>query len=245
MTRLDLEAVSALAMKVDTVPRSDAPQRLPRYVGLERASGPVYTLGMRRLLASVLVLVLVTACSPGGAPPRSPDTAPPRAPGAPATSAGAPSGDPFAIEGTLEEESLPLLKPPVFDLNTMPLPAAPKGVPPAPPKCAEIAKRKGAGAIPAASCKDTAGAQNALDKALSEADPGRRDALLVDVEACAGLPVGLTRALRTELAPTECADVMAEPLASSPPKTMTGIVYHACDRAGIAMLFTGQRCFKH
>jgi hypothetical protein len=131
------------------------------------------------------------------------------------------------VEGTLEEESLPLLKPPIFELSTMPLPPAAKGVPAAPASCAAFAKRKAAGKTAAAACKEPAAARSALDAALSEADVARRDALLADLEACAGLPVGLVRALRAELAPTECGDAIAEPLAAAPPKTMSGAVYHA------------------
>lgn len=131
------------------------------------------------------------------------------------------------MEGTLEEESLPLLKPPIFELSTMPLPPAAKGVPAAPASCAAYAKRKGAGKTAAAACKDGPSAHAALDAALAETDVAQRDALLVDLEACAGLPVGLTRALRAELAPTECGDAIVETLAAAPPKTMSGAVYHA------------------
>jgi hypothetical protein len=184
--------------------------------------------GWRRAAMSLAVALLSAACGAGGSPPRTPDPAStPNTPGGTTLAPTAPAGDPFAVEGTLEEESLPLLKPPVFELSTMPLPPAAKGVPAAPASCGAFAKRKPAGKTAAAACKEPAAAHGPLDAALSEADVARRDALLADLEACAGLPVGLVRALRAELAPTECGDAIVESLAAAPPKTMSGAIYHA------------------
>jgi hypothetical protein len=179
------------------------------------------------------VITLLAACG-GTAPALPPPLVLPTATASPTSHVVAPPAapkDPFAIEGTLQEEWLPLLKPPVFDLKTLPFPAAPKGVAPAPAACDAFAKRA---AAKATKCKDAAATLAALDAALSEADPVKRDALLVDVEACPGLPVGLARALRAELAPVECGDRLVEPLLVAPPAGMTGAVYHALFGQGLA-----------
>ena len=182
---------------------------------------------------AVPVITLLVAC--GGTPVASP---PPRVlppvegPTPPAiTAPPAAPVDPFAIVGTLQEEWLPLLKPPVFDLKTLPFPPVPKGVAPAPAACDAFAKRA---AAKTTKCKAAAATMAALDAALSEVDPAKRDALLVDIEACPGLPVGLARALRAELAPVECGDRIVEPLLVSPPAGMTGAVYHALFGQGLA-----------
>ncbi|MEJ7730120.1 MAG: hypothetical protein WKG00_12975 [Polyangiaceae bacterium] len=100
-------------------------------------------------------------------------------------------------------------------------------MPAAPATGGAFARPKPAGKPARAACKEPAAARGALDGALADADVARRDGLLADLEACAGLPVGLVRALRAELAPTECGDAIVEPLAAAPPRTMSGAVYHA------------------
>src|SRR6185369_4001571 len=84
--------------------------------------------------------------------------------------------------------------------------------------------RKGAGT---AKCADGPSALAALDAALGEDDPGARDRALVDLEACAGLPGGAVRAIRIELAPTECGDAIAEPWLKAPPPGANGHMHYA------------------
>ncbi|MDI3291719.1 hypothetical protein [Polyangium sp. 15x6] len=111
---------------------------------------------------------------------------------------------------------------PKFDLVITPLPAAPKGLAAAPKACDAFVKRKPA-ATPV--CAERAQALEALDKALAEGNADKRDAALAGLESCGGLPPGLTRALRAELAPTACADVILEPVIAAPPKGIDGGVY--------------------
>lgn len=49
-----------------------------------------------------------------------------------------------------------------------------------------------------------------LDHALAREDAVERDRELVQLEACSVVPLGWTRALRAELAPAECADVLVQ-----------------------------------
>jgi hypothetical protein len=122
----------------------------------------------------------------------------------------------------LREEPASLLQPGAGDLTFHPYPSLPKGVPAAPKTCAAFVKRA---ATKAPACADRPAALTALDGALAEQDATKRDAKLAGLEACAGMPVGLVRALRVELAPLECGDVLAEPLVQKPPKTITSPVY--------------------
>ena len=108
------------------------------------------------------------------------------------------------------------------DLVALPLAAAPKGLPEAPKTCQAFVKRK---PKPAAACAEPDKALEALDKALAETKADKRDELLLGLESCAGLPAGVTRALRAEFAPAECADVIVESLVNAPPKGMDGTVY--------------------
>jgi len=87
----------------------------------------------------------------------------------------------------------------------VPLVAAPAGVPAPDASCQDYL------AHPAASCQPTAPAREALAQALSSAAPLERDALLACLESDPSLPPGLLRALRAELAPLGCADVLALP----------------------------------
>jgi hypothetical protein len=119
---------------------------------------------------------------------------------------------------------MPLLKPPVIDPAKTRLLTPPPGLAPAPAMCAAWAARKGE---PRVKCADSASALSALDAALAVPDAEKRDAALADLEACAGLPAGVARALRAENAPTGCAEALAEPLLKAPPAAMNGLVYHA------------------
>jgi hypothetical protein len=65
------------------------------------------------------------------------------------------------------------------------------------------------------------------DAALATADVAKRDAMLAGLEACPGLPVGLIRGLRAELAPHECADAIVEPVLKAPPTNIKKPAYFA------------------
>ncbi|UQA55407.1 hypothetical protein [Polyangium aurulentum] len=189
---------------------------------------------MRRLLP-LFVLVAMAGCGPSAASSNTPDpnvpsaqstppdgasteTAPPESGGK--TDKSADTGKGGGKPGAFREENLD--KMPAFELAVAPLPAAPKGLPEPPKTCAAFVQRKPA-AAPA--CADAAAALDALDKALAEAKPDKRDAALAGLESCAGLPAGVARALRAELAPAGCGDVLVEPLVNAPPKGTDGAVY--------------------
>jgi hypothetical protein len=145
------------------------------------------------------IAVLAAAC--GGAP-RMPAAAPP-VPLAPSVSAPPrpPPLDPFALGGVLREENL---VPPAYTRLRAALGPPPKGLAQPPAACVAFAARKKSGKRVC----DLAG----LAVALDDADAGARDARLLDLEGCAELPAGLVRALRAELAPLQCGDVLAGPL---------------------------------
>ena len=176
---------------------------------------------MRRLLLPILPILslALSACAEPAMPAKGPETTPPVV-RTPATAA----GDPFALTGPVREEWMPLLKPPVIDPSKTRLLAPPAGLAPAPAACAAYAIRKGEARV---KCADPATALAALDAALAVADAEKRDGALAGLEACAGLPAGVARALRAELAPIECGEALAEPLLKAPPAGMNGLVYHA------------------
>ena len=140
------------------------------------------------------------------------------------TGTAAPQGDPFEVKRNLREEKIPTIDDAALDASAPKLPAAPKGLAPAPKTCADFVKRK---ADRAPACADAAAAQTALDAALANADAGKRDAMLAGLEACPGLPVGLIRGLRAELAPHECADAIVEPVLKAPPTNIKKPAYFA------------------
>jgi hypothetical protein len=155
------------------------------------------------LVVSSLSLV---ACGGAAPTPKAPDGATPPGgvtpPGtAPATT---PAADPFAIKGTLREESL---APTAYDPITTPLAAPPKGLNAPPASCAAYVTRKKAGKL---TCDDPLAS---LETALAEADRNARDALLVDLEACDKLAPGIVRALRIENGEPACGDLLAAPFA--------------------------------
>jgi hypothetical protein len=119
---------------------------------------------------------------------------------------------------------MPLLKPAAVDPAKAKLLAPPPGLAPVPPACDGYAARRGEGK-PA--CADPAAALAALDAALARPTPEQRDAGLVELDACAGLPPGVARALRAELAPVACGEVIVEPFLKAPPPSTNGIVYGA------------------
>ncbi len=104
------------------------------------------------------------------------------------------------------DEVFPSGDPPPVDFDAWAGATSTVGLSNAPPVCASFAARKSAGA-PA---KDADAALAALVVALHEADAGKRDALLVALEQAPGIPAGLVRALRADLAPVECADAIVD-----------------------------------
>ncbi|MBW2523134.1 MAG: hypothetical protein JRI23_03125 [Deltaproteobacteria bacterium] len=180
--------------------------------------------------ASILLLVSLAlgcgAAAPGTSPAGGPvATVGPGGKGAP----GAPA-DPFAVIGALTRERLPD-EPPGMPLRRLPFPPVPQGVPAMPQHCEVYAARRPAGSV---ECSDRASALAALDQALQRSDPHERDTALVDVESCQDLPLGLVRALRAELAPTECGDGVVEQLLSNTPDQIGGMVYDALFGLGLA-----------
>ena len=131
--------------------------------------------------------------------------------------------DPWLVTDLLREEQLPLLKGPAPTFNEAKLEAPVKGVPAAPASCDAFTKRA-AKAKP--TCADKASSLAALDAAFATADAAQRDELLVAAESCAGLEPGFVRALRVEMAPIECGDVLAEPVLKAKPAGMSGAVQH-------------------
>jgi hypothetical protein len=134
------------------------------------------------------------------------------------------------MSGPLKEETGLDAQPPLEQVKT-PFPPLARGLPPPPAACADFVKRKAAGRV---SCADAASSLGALDKAFTETDPAKRDAQLAALESCAGLPPGLARALRAELAPIACADALVEPILKAPPPGMTGAIQPVLFALGIA-----------
>jgi hypothetical protein len=83
---------------------------------------------------------------------------------------------------------------------------SPAGVPAPAESCTAFAAHSGA------ACGSPAPVREALARALGASDPLARDQALSCLEGSAELPSGLVRALRAELAPVECADVLCMPV---------------------------------
>ena len=222
-------------------------------------------------LASLPLVLALGACTPEVQPvtPGQPgptttavvSAAPTAKPAAPKVDVYAPQG-PFGEEVFVAVAEAPLAK------GALTLEKAPAGVTKAPAVCAEYAKNK-ATEVPA--CGDRQTALAALDKALALATPGAdgsapaeaavkaRDAALAALEGCAGVPAGVIRALRADLLPAACGDVLAEPILKAPPKELRADVHEALfgmalaarlSRAGgafpvLAAPFTKERVEKH
>ncbi|MBI3200799.1 MAG: hypothetical protein HYZ29_04580 [Myxococcales bacterium] len=106
--------------------------------------------------------------------------------------------------------AVPAARPP--EETGMALPGDADKVPPAPAECQAFVART----APAASCNEK-NAPGLLADGLAKADPAERDSALTALEPCAKLPAGLVRALRAELAPVACGDVLVEPFLAKPP----------------------------
>lgn len=95
---------------------------------------------------------------------------------------------------------------------SMALPGDADKVPAAPAECEAFRARS----APAANCDDK-NTHGLLADALAKSDAAERDAALAGLEGCAKLPPGLARALRAELAPVACGDVLVERILAKPP----------------------------
>jgi hypothetical protein len=93
-------------------------------------------------------------------------------------------------------------------------PIEPAAVPPPPAECAALVAHATSGCAPSGPGRAALAA--ALGKPVAELD-----AALACVEAAPELPPGLVRALRAELGPEACADVLVTPALESPPKGMS------------------------
>ena len=185
---------------------------------------------MRHALTALALAGSTTLLACAGAPPPPPRPPAPAPPPAETTAMVAPApppappADPFAIPKDLREEPASTMTPVVASLTLQPYPAAPAGLPKPPVACNAFVKRAAVGKAPV--CKERPAALDALDAALAETDEATRDGRLVALEGCAGLPVGIVRALRADLAPAQCGDVLVEALVDKPPKALTSAVYN-------------------
>ena len=146
--------------------------------------------------------------TPAGQTDVAPVAPPPAAPTTPAPK------DPFAIPANLQRETIPSIVPAPLDPNKHLLAPLRKpaskddphalALPPPPKECARYVSHK---AKPAKSCATRAESLALLDEAMAVDDPVARDLKLAALEPCAGLPAGIVRALRAELAPFECAEI--------------------------------------
>ncbi len=188
---------------------------------------------MRRA-ALLPLLAFAFACGSADQPIATPTTttAPTATTSAPKVEAPA---DPFAVEGLLREEQLPLLKGPQPTTNDVALETKPKAVPNAPASCDAFTKRA---PKTKPSCADRKATLAALDAALALGTPSERDEALSALESCTTLEPGLVRGIRAELAPAECGDALVEPVLKQKPAGMTGAIQHALLGHAIAARLT-------
>ncbi len=186
------------------------------------------TTALARVVTSLVpsAAVLSVACSGPPAPPikaAPPPSTTTTAPSSTIPSSTTPSSttppvvkgvDPFALPSplVLEDFSIQVEPGPEFDALVLP-PTKVTGddgytlqAPSA--ACHAFVQRKPA---KAPSCNDAGTGLAALDDAFSKKDPAIRDAALAGLEACAGIPAGVVRALRAEVAPSGCGDLLTEP----------------------------------
>ena len=166
------------------------------------------------LLAASSILGCAAAAPPVAVSPQAAVVLPPVS-AVPMASA-APTQDPFRIPFPLREE--PLIRVQSLEGVTAALAPAPSGLPPAPTECSAFVTRA---EDPVARCHNSSPREGLkrLADALDRVEPRARDAALQAVEGCEDLPRGLVRALRAELSPTECADVIVEPALKDPATT--------------------------
>ncbi|HEU4406268.1 MAG TPA: hypothetical protein VFS43_13470 [Polyangiaceae bacterium] len=189
---------------------------------------------MRRLLAPFLagLFTLASACSPStpagpkAAPAAAPPPAPPGAPAGPAA-----PDDPFAVKGPLASEPAVAVDDSGRAPAPMPLSPPPPGVAPPPAACQAFARRRPA---KAPACRERAEAIAALDAALGQRDAHQRDAALLALAACEGLPAGMATALRAEYAPAGCADVVVGPVLAAAPGALGAAMQQTLFAHGVA-----------
>lgn len=172
---------------------------------------------VRRLPVAAFALFATCALGCGSA------AVPPAERGGTHPGGGGADADPFAVVGTLEREELPEAAP-SYQAVVLGLGVAPQGVPESPQHCAVFTSSK---PTEPARCEDAAAARAALDAVLAITEAKARDAALVALEECSTLPAGIVRALRTELAPPECADAVVIPFLQSSPSRVEGPLYDA------------------
>jgi hypothetical protein len=161
-------------------------------------------------IGAIVMAALAPGCGAAGVPPGGPATPAGVAGAAPANATSEPTGrpseaagsrpaaDPFAIPDGVRDDAPIVPPPPAYPIEAWKRASAAVGIAALPKACAAFASRAPAKPAPAD-----------LVSALAEPDAARRDALLVAREG-AEAP-GLVRALRAELAPTECADAIVDP----------------------------------
>lgn len=192
---------------------------------------------LARLALPLLLGAAATACAPEvtTAPKTGADVTTPKddkgaqtggtSGGGAANDAGAkPPANPWAVDRKLRADPSVTLDDGAVDASAPKLAPAPKGLPAAPRTCDAFAKRK---AAKPPACADAAAGLSALDAAMVMSDAAKRDEALAGLEACAGLPVGVVRSLRAELAPAECADAIVEPMLKSPPTNIKKMAYYS------------------
>lgn len=179
-----------------------------------------------RSIATLLSLTVVVACGPP-APVASPAPSPANVEQPPTVAVEV--DDAFSVQGALSTEKLPNAMP-EFPRLSHTLPAVPKGLPKADAACDAFAKRQPA----EVSCNDRDDALASFAAALVNTSSPERDAQLAGLESCGELPAGAVRALRAELAPNGCADVIVAPLANAPPEGTSGAVHDALLGLGLA-----------
>ncbi len=203
-----------------------------------------------RALGLVSLLFAAAACTP-----EKPAVTPENGTGTPGASASVTARpdarpaapDPYVAAGPFAEETFPTVETAPLAAGSLSLPASPAGVGAPPAICSEYLKNK---ATEAPACSDRASALAALDKALAMVPAASfdtpaaadsavkgRDAALAALESCAGLPAGLVRALRVELIPAACGDVLAEPILKAPPREMRADVHEALFGLALAARF--------
>lgn len=182
---------------------------------------------MRSALLGTLLIWTIGCTPPTPAVSPPPSSAPTSSVGATTEVLPAPPADPFALPTDLKREP-----PPVAPKEELPPPLPPTSQQVRGPgkECISWVQRKG---TKPPVCKEQGAARSALDAALEEKDEKRRDEALVSLEGCEGLPAGLIRALRADLAPTECADSIVDPILNKPPKGISASVLQVM--AGLAL----------
>lgn len=183
---------------------------------------------MRHFSRGVAVVVLggIFSVACGGAaqqpPPATPNTTTPTTTTATATP-GKEKSDPWTLpEGPRDPSTAKPAEPGPLKLDDWAKASKTKGVPAAPASCAAFAKR-----VPAPANEK---APADLVVSLLEKDPAKRDAMLAAFEGKdpKDPKVVVLRAMRAELAPVECADVLTDPLLTGPnAATASGAAAHA------------------